>query len=79
MRSQGRCCREILSNMKLIDTYTNFCFFSLVLNQKDDIKPYILALTFLSVALTFLLKFGVTTYFTVFVLTKLGKSPAQEQ
>lgn len=77
MRSQGRCCREILSNMKLIDTYTNFCFFSLVLNQREMMKPYIFALTMLSIAITFIVKLGLTSYFTIFVLTRLGKKQTE--
>ena len=33
LKSQGRCCRELITHMKLIDTYTNFCFIALLINS----------------------------------------------
>lgn len=33
LRSQGRCCRELITHMKLVDTYTNLCFVALIINS----------------------------------------------
>ena len=45
IRSQGRCCRELITHIKLVDTYTNLCFVAILINtyfgintsQPDDI------------------------------------------
>ncbi|CDW87966.1 leucine-rich repeat-containing protein 34 [Stylonychia lemnae] len=73
MRSQGRCCREILSHMKIIDTYTNLCFFSLVLNQADKIPGLIYGVSAAAIGVTILFKIILVMYFLIFVLVKLGK------
>ena len=33
IRTQGRCCRELITHMKLVDTYTNMCFIALLINS----------------------------------------------
>lgn len=33
LRTQGRCCRELITHMKLVDTYTNICFIALLINS----------------------------------------------
>jgi hypothetical protein len=33
VRTQGRCCRELITHMKLVDTYTNMCFIALLINS----------------------------------------------
>ncbi len=42
LSTQSRCCREIITQMKLINTYTNFCFAYIVIQlyMEDDSEDY---------------------------------------
>ena len=58
--------------MKLIDTYTNLCFFALVLYQRDHIPLYMFLITTIALALYILLKFILTCLFIAFIFA-MGK------
>ncbi len=58
--------------MKLIDTYTNLCFFSLVLNDRENLEIYMLAVTAASTISIVLIKLILTFYFAFFVILKLN-------
>ena len=59
--------------MKLIDTYTNMCFYSLVLHEKDTL-PLIFAISTVSIVIMLIFKVLTSLYFTFFVLFKLKDS-----
>ncbi len=64
--------------MKLIDTYTNLCFVSLILNDSSDkIPTLVLGITYASILPYMLLKILVTVAFIGFYLTKL--KPTDEE
>ena len=61
--------------MKLIDTYTNLCFFSLIINESEKVTGIIFGISVASIAVTLVLKIMLVIYFFIFVLFKLGKEP----
>ena len=67
--------------MKLVDTYTNVCFLSLVYYQRDSIAIYLLIITALVVVMYILFKAMLTIYFIGYTLVKLkgiSNSSSQE-
>lgn len=72
--SQGRCCREILSQIKLIDTYTNLCFLSLLLTLSSQIPTYFLIVTLISLGSYLLLKISLIFHFLYQTVAKLTVS-----
>lgn len=92
MRSQGRCCRELLSQMKLADTYTNLCFLALVINvsasrfdtQGEVLPIYIVVIAFIAMAIYILGKITSMIYFIWYVVrkvasTEINKAKDQQQ
>lgn len=80
MRSQGRCCRELLSQMKLADTYTNLCFLALVINvstsrfdtQGEVLSVYIVVIAFIAMAIYIAGKMVSIVYFIWYVIRKIS-------
>lgn len=59
--------------MKLIDTYTNLCFYSLVLHERDNLPLYMFAIATASAAVTVVFKVIVTAYFMGFAICRVKK------
>jgi hypothetical protein len=70
LNNQGRCCREIISHLKLLDTYTNLCFYTLIIHNISQLPLYMVIIASVSIGATIITKLGFIinlVFFTLYI------------
>ena len=76
LKSQGRCCRELLCHMKLTDTYTNLCFLALLVHTTpfSSMPAYLPIVSFIAMAVFLMSKLILVIYFLFFIFKYIPSS-----
>ncbi len=80
LKSQGRCCRELLCHMKLTDTYTNLCFLGLLVQTTpfSSMPTYMPIVSFIAMSVFLIARLTIVLYFLYFIFKYIPSSKERE-